>query len=103
MRVDCLGDRHGPGHGEQDVAVIIDADGDPDEWAGPFAPHLVFLPDRAEPAAFARKVASQDADPREAGVDGRLPVTLTDVDRPGGDPVRPPVGGTPAPAARTPA
>ncbi|MGW7327275.1 barstar family protein [Streptomyces sp. NPDC054840] len=131
--VDCLGDWHGPGHGKQDVAVIIDAadgllgadflgvfvsalargawranfmvdsDGDPDEWADPFALHFVFLLDRTEPAAFAREVVSQDEDLREAVVDGRLLVTLTGVDRPGGDPVWPPAGGSLQSAARTPA
>ncbi|MFG2974931.1 barstar family protein [Streptomyces sp. NPDC048331] len=131
--VDCLGDWHGPGHGKRDVAVIIDAaddllgadflgvfvstlargawranfmvdgDGDPDEWRDPFALHFVLLLDRAEPAAFARKVVSRDTDLREAVVDGRLLVTLTDVDRPGGDPVWPPVDGPRAPVARRPA
>ncbi|MFE2171173.1 barstar family protein [Streptomyces sp. NPDC059447] len=123
--VDCLGDWHGPGHGKQDVAVIIDsadgllgadflgvfvstlargawranfmvdADGEPDEWADPFALHFVFLLDRTEPAAFAGEVVAWDADLREAVVDGRLLVTLTDVDWPGGDPVWPPAGHAP--------
>ncbi|MEY2231273.1 MULTISPECIES: hypothetical protein [Streptomyces] len=73
--VDRLGDRHGPGHGEQDVAVIPDAG----------------------------EIVSRDGDLRGAVVDGRPLATLTNDDRPGGDPVCPPVGGPRAPAARTPA
>ncbi|MFE3761830.1 barstar family protein [Streptomyces sp. NPDC059104] len=121
--VDCLGDWHGPGHGKQDVAVLIDgadallgaeflgvfvwalaagawranfmvdADGDPyeEKYGTPFALHFVFLLDRTPPEAFAGAVAAADPDLAVAVVDGRLVVTLTDAEWPGGDPVWPPV------------
>ncbi|MFF9343808.1 MULTISPECIES: barstar family protein [unclassified Streptomyces] len=112
--VDCLQDWHGPGHGNQDLAILIehaddlleadflgllvsvlaqaawhsnlrlDADGEPDEWRRRTAQHFVFLLDRTAPAAFAEK-AARGADVAVALSDGRLLVTLTDAGRPGGD------------------
>ncbi|MEU9198358.1 barstar family protein [Streptomyces hundungensis] len=117
--VDCLGDWHGPGHGEQDVAVLIDsadsllnaeflgvlvwtlcagawranfmvdADGDPNDGTA-FALHFVFLLDDTPPAAFA-EAAATDEDVAAAVVDGRLVLTLTAEDTWGGDAVWPPV------------
>ncbi|MCX4720911.1 barstar family protein [Streptomyces virginiae] len=116
--VDCLGDWHGPGHGEQDVAVLIDGadtlldveflgvlvsvlcdgawranfmvdlDGEPHSYGSPFALHFVFLLDHVAPADFTEAAAS-DEDVSAAVVDGRLLLTLTAW---GGDPVWPPAG-----------
>ncbi|MFG3283259.1 barstar family protein [Streptomyces sp. NPDC048111] len=112
---DCLHDWHGPGHGNQDLAILIehaddllrtdflgvfvsvlaqaawhsnlrlDGDGELDEWRPRTAQHFVFLLDHAAPVAFAEKAA------RGVGVavalsDGRLLATLADTDWPGGDP-----------------
>ncbi|MFF8271712.1 barstar family protein [Streptomyces sp. NPDC016562] len=117
--VDCLQDWHGPGHGNQDLAILIehaddllnsdflglfvsvlaqaawnsnlrlDADGELDEWRPRTAQHFVFLLDHTAPAAFTEK-AARDMDVAVALADGRLLVTLTDVDWPGGDPASAP-------------
>ncbi|WP_326589432.1 barstar family protein [Streptomyces sp. NBC_01294] len=119
--VDCLGDWHGPGHGKQDIAVLIDgadpllgaeflgdlvwtlctgawranfmvdSDGEPHSYGSPFALHFVFLLDRVAPADFA-EAAVNDEDVAAAVVDGRLVLTLTAEDTWGGDPVWPPAG-----------
>lgn len=114
--VDCLHDWHGPGHGNQDLAILIehaddllksdflglfvsvlaqaawhsnlrlDADGELDEWRPRTAQHFVFLLDHTAPAAFTEKVA-RGVDVVVAFQDGRLLVTLTDTDwPPGGGP-----------------
>ncbi|MCZ0983028.1 barstar family protein [Streptomyces diastatochromogenes] len=118
-RVDCLHDWHGPGYGDQDLAILIehaddllesdflglfvsvlaqaarhanlrlDADGELDEWRQRIAQHFVFLLDRTAPAAFAEQ-AARGMDVAVALSDGRLLASLTDVDRPGGDPVSAP-------------
>ncbi|MFD0427399.1 barstar family protein [Streptomyces zhihengii] len=112
--VDCLHDWHGPGHGNQDLAILIehaddllnadflglfvsvlaqaawssnlrlDGDGVPDEWRQRIAQHFIFLLDHTAPVAFIEKVA-RGIDVAVALSDGRLLVTLTDVDWPGGD------------------
>ncbi|MFJ9342024.1 barstar family protein [Streptomyces sp. NPDC101733] len=117
--VDCLRDWHGPGHGNQDLAILIehadglltsdclglfvsvlaqaawnsnlrlDGDGEPDEWRQRTAQHFVFVLDHTAPVAFAEKVA-RGMDVAVALSDGRLLVTLTDVDWPGGDPASAP-------------
>ncbi|MFD3467982.1 barstar family protein [Streptomyces sp. NPDC058682] len=117
--VDCLHDWHGPGHGSQDLAILIehaddllksdflglfvsvlaqaawnsnlrlDADGELDEWRQCIAQHFVFLLDHTAPAAFTEK-AARGTDVAVALADGRLLVTLTDVDWPGGDPASAP-------------
>lgn len=113
--VDYLHDWHGPGHGDQDLAILIehaddllksdflglfvsvlaqaawnsnlrlDADGEPDERRQRTAQHFVFLLDHTAPAAFTEK-AARGMDVAVALADGRLLATLTDVDWPGGDP-----------------
>ncbi|WP_327180618.1 barstar family protein [Streptomyces sp. NBC_01334] len=85
--VDCLHDWHGPGHGNQDLAILIehaddllktdflglfvsvlaqaawnsnlrlDGDGELDEWRQRIAQHFVFLLDHTAPVAFTEKVA----------------------------------------------
>ncbi|SEG92233.1 Barstar (barnase inhibitor) [Actinacidiphila yanglinensis] len=117
--VDCLHDWHGPGHGDQDLAILIehaddlltsdflglfvsvlaqaawnsnlrlDADGEPHEGRQRFAQHFLFLLDRTAPVAFTEK-AARGRDVAVALSDGRLLVTLTDVDWPGGDPASAP-------------
>ncbi|MEU6213276.1 barstar family protein [Streptomyces sp. NPDC047023] len=117
--VDCLQDWHGPGHGKQDLAILIehadglleaeflglfvsvlaqaawnsnlrlDGDGELDEWRPRIAQHFVFLLDHTSPAAFAEK-AARGTDVAVALSDGRLLATLTDADRPGGDPASAP-------------
>ncbi|MGW4895659.1 barstar family protein [Kitasatospora sp. NPDC004240] len=117
--VDCLHDWHGPGHGEQDLAILIehaddllkadflgllvsdlaeaawhsnlrlDADGELSEWRRRIAQHFVLLLDHTAPAAFAEAVA-RGMDVAVALSDGRLLATLTDVDWPGGDPASTP-------------
>ncbi|MFE1829824.1 barstar family protein [Streptomyces yangpuensis] len=117
--VDCLHDWHGPGHGDQDLAILIehaddllaseflglfvsvlaqaawnsnlrlDGDGEPDEWRQRTAQHFVLLLDRTAPVAFTEK-AARGTDVAVALSDGRLLVTLTDADRPGGDPASAP-------------
>ncbi|MCX5589492.1 barstar family protein [Streptomyces erythrochromogenes] len=117
--VDCLHDWHGSGHGDQDLAILIDhaddllmsdflglfvsvlaqaawnsnlrldADGELDEWRRPVAQHFVFLLDHTAPVAFA-EAAARGMDVAVALSDGRLLVTLTDVDWPGGDPASAP-------------
>ncbi|MFE5678762.1 barstar family protein [Streptomyces erythrochromogenes] len=117
--VDCLHDWHGPGHGDQDLAILIDhaddlltsdflglfvsvlaqaawnsnlrldADGELDEWRRPMAQHFVFLLDHTAPVAFA-EAAARGMDVAVALSDGRLLVTLTDIDWPGGDPASAP-------------
>ncbi|MEV7419116.1 barstar family protein [Streptomyces sp. NPDC089919] len=117
--VDCLHDWHGPGHGAQDLAILIehadgllesdflglfvsvlaqaawtsnlrlDADGELDEWRRRLAQHFVLLLDRTAPAAFTEKTARGE-DLAVALAQGRLLVTLTDVDWPGGDPAAAP-------------
>ncbi|MGO4459904.1 barstar family protein [Streptomyces sp. M-16] len=113
--VDCLHDWHGPGHGNQDLAILIDhaddlrhadflglfvsvlaqaawnsnlrldGDGILDEWRQRFAQHFVFLLDHTAPAAFVEG-AARGMDVAVALSDGRLLATLTDIDWPGGDP-----------------
>jgi RNAse (barnase) inhibitor barstar len=117
--VDCLHDWHGPGHGNQDLAILIehaddllksdflglfvsvlaqaawnsnlrlDADGELDEWRQRTAQHFVFLLDHTEPVAFT-EAAARGMDVAVALSDGRLLATLTDVDWPGGDPASTP-------------
>ncbi|MER5757547.1 barstar family protein [Streptomyces sp. NPDC002088] len=117
--VDCLHDWHGPGHGNQDLAILIehaddllksdflglfvsvlaqaawnfnlrlDGDGELDEWRQRIAKHFVFLLDHTAPVAFTEK-AARGMDVAVALSDGRLLVTLTDVDWPGGDPASAP-------------
>ncbi|WP_371677677.1 hypothetical protein [Streptomyces sp. NBC_01276] len=72
----------------------VDTDGDPydEEYGTAFAPHFVFPLDRTPPGAFAAMAAAADPDLAVAVVDGRLIVTPTDAEWPGGDPVWPPVG-----------
>ncbi|WP_411153125.1 barstar family protein [Streptomyces sp. A30] len=107
--VDCLHDWHGPGHGNRDVAVLIDdaddllgaeflglfvsvlcqaawaanfqldADGIPYEDRPPFALHFVLLLDHTPPAAFAEETAS-GAGVEVALTDGRLTATFTGED-----------------------
>ncbi|MFD3676869.1 barstar family protein [Streptomyces sp. NPDC058613] len=117
--VDCLHDWHGPGHGKQDLAILIehaddllksdflglfvsvlvqaawnsnlrlDGDGELDEWRQCIAQHFVFLLDHTAPVAFTEKAAC-GMDVAVALSDGRLLATLTDVDWPGGDPASAP-------------
>ncbi|MGW7274473.1 barstar family protein [Streptomyces sp. NPDC054864] len=117
--VDCLQDWHGPGHGNQDLAILIehadhllksdflgpfvsvlaqaawnsnlrlDADGELDEWRQRIAQHFVFVLDRTAPVAFT-ETAARGMDVAVAFADGRLLVTLTDVDWPRGDPAAAP-------------
>ena len=117
--VDCLHDWHGPGHGNQDLAILIehaddllrsdflglfvsvlaqaawnsnlrlDGDGELDEWRPRMAQHFVFLLDHTAPVAFT-ETAARGADMAVALSNGRLLATLTDVDRPGGDPASAP-------------
>ncbi|MFF3981099.1 barstar family protein [Streptomyces sp. NPDC001828] len=117
--VDCLQDWHGPGQGNQDLAILIDhadnlleadflgmlvsvfvdaafksslrldADGDLDEWRQPIAQHFVLLLDHTAPAAFTETTA-RGMDVAVALSEGRLLATLTDW--PGSDP-----GSAPAP------
>ncbi|WP_052757801.1 barstar family protein [Streptomyces yangpuensis] len=117
--VDCLHDWHGPGHGNQDLAILIehaddllksdflglfvsvlaqaawnsnlrlDGDGELDEWWQRIAQHFVLLLDHTAPVAFTEK-AARDMDVAVALSDGRLLATLTDVDWPGGDPASAP-------------
>ncbi|MFC9817757.1 barstar family protein [Streptomyces virginiae] len=112
--VDYLQDWHGPGHGNQDLAILIehadgllesdflglfvsvlaqaawnsnlrlDGDGELDECRQRIAQHFVFLLDHTAPVAFAEK-AARGMDVAVALSDGRLLATLTDVDWPGGD------------------
>ncbi|MFC8953508.1 barstar family protein [Streptomyces sp. NPDC057101] len=117
--VDCLHDWHGPGHGDQDLAILIehaddlltsdflglfvsvlaqaawnsnlrlDGDGELGEWRQRTAQHFVFLLDHTAPVAFMER-AARGMDVAVALSDGRLLVTLTDVDWPGGDPASAP-------------
>ncbi|MER5813310.1 barstar family protein [Streptomyces sp. NPDC002033] len=113
--VDCLHDWHGPGQGNQDLAILIehaddllksdflglfvsvlaqaawnsnlrlDGDGEPDHWwRQHMAQHFVFLLDHTAPVAFTEK-AARGMDVAVALSNGRLLVTLTDIDWPGGD------------------
>ncbi|MFC8981116.1 barstar family protein [Streptomyces sp. NPDC057131] len=116
---DCLHDWHGPGHGDQDLAILIehadgllksdflglfvsvlaqaawnsnlrlDADGEPYEWRQRMAQHFVLLLDHTAPVAFTEK-AARGMDVAVALADGRLLATLTDVEWPGGDPASAP-------------
>ncbi|GAA4360811.1 hypothetical protein GCM10023088_00280 [Actinomadura verrucosospora] len=100
--VDCLHDWHGPGHGERDVAVLVDdadglagaeflgllvsvlcqaawkanlqldADGVPHEDRKPFALHFVLLLDHTPPAVLAEAAASD----RSALVPGSTGISL---------------------------
>ncbi|MEU9117199.1 barstar family protein [Streptomyces sp. NPDC048483] len=109
--VDCLHDWHGPGHGNQDLAILIDhaddlrqadflgllvsvlaqaawnfnlridADGNLDAWRQRIVQHFVFLLDHTAPAAFAEG-AARGTDVVVALSDGRLLATLTDIDWP---------------------
>ncbi|MEV4002393.1 barstar family protein [Actinomadura sp. NPDC049753] len=109
--VDCLHDWHGPGHGEQDVAILVDnadelsgaeflgllvsvlcqaawkanlqldADGVPHENGKPFALHFVLLLDRTPPAVFAEAAAS-GRDVEVTVEGGRLAATLAAEDDP---------------------
>ncbi|MFG3254771.1 barstar family protein [Streptomyces sp. NPDC048172] len=111
--VDCLQDWHGPGHGNQDLAILIDhadglceadflgvlvsvlaqaawhsnlrldADGNLDAWRPRVAQHFVLLLDRTAPAAFAEG-AARGMDVAVALADGRLLAGLTPVDWPPG-------------------
>ncbi|MEJ8640546.1 barstar family protein [Streptomyces sp. MS1.HAVA.3] len=95
--VDCLGDWHGPGHGKQDIAVLIDgadpllgaeflgdlvwtlcagawranfmvdADGEPHSYGSPFALHFVFLLDRVAPADFAEDAVKRNVKASRTG------------------------------------
>ncbi|MET7611019.1 barstar family protein [Streptomyces seoulensis] len=117
--VDRLHDWRGPGQGDQDLAILIehaddlldadflepfvsalaraarnsgsrlDGDGEPDQSRQRTAQHFVFLLDHTAPVAFMEKMA-RGVDVAVALSDGRLLVTLTDVDRPGGDPASDP-------------
>ncbi|MFJ6793801.1 barstar family protein [Streptomyces sp. NPDC091268] len=117
--VDCLHDWHGPGHGNQDLAIVIehaddllktdflgrfvsvlaqaarnsnlrlDGDGELDEWRRRTAQHFVFLLDHTAPGAFTEG-AARGMDVAVALSDGRLLATLTDVEWPGGDPASTP-------------
>lgn len=117
--MDCLQDRHGPGHDDQALAIPIDhaddlltadflgllvsvlaeaawnsslrldADGELDEWRPRMAQHFVFLPDHTAPVAFTEK-AARGTDVAVALSDGRLLATLTDADWPAGDPASAP-------------
>ncbi|MER7735534.1 barstar family protein [Streptomyces erythrochromogenes] len=117
--VDCLHDWHGPGHGNRDLAILIDhadglltsdflgllvsvlaqaawnsnlrldADGEPDTDWTRTTQHFVLLPDHTAPAAFA-EAAARGQDVAVALADGRLLATLTDTDWPGGDPASAP-------------
>ncbi|WP_367038430.1 hypothetical protein [Streptomyces sp. Je 1-332] len=110
---------HGPGHGNRDLAILVehadhllksdflgtfvsvlaqaawnsnlrlDADGELDESRRRMAQHFVFLLDHTAPAAFTEK-AARGTDVAVALADGRLLVTLTDVDWPRGDPASAP-------------
>lgn len=110
--VDCLRDWHGPGHGMQDVAILIedadalldaeflglfvsvlcqaawnanlrlDADGARNENWPPFALHFVLVLQDTSPAAFAQGAAT-GTDVVVARSDGRLTATLTDDEWPG--------------------
>lgn len=112
--VDCLHDWHGPGHGNQGLAILIehadgllesdflglfvsvlaqaawhsnlrlDADGELDEWRRRTVQHFVFLLDHTAPAACTEG-AARGMDVVVAVADGRLLATLTDNDWPGGD------------------
>lgn len=105
--VDCLQDWHGPGHGTQDLAILIDhadglleadflgmlvsafvdaafksnlrldADGELDEWRQRTAQHFVFLLDHTAPVAFT-ETAARGVDVAVALSEGRLLATLTD-------------------------
>lgn len=117
--VDCLHDWHGPGHGDQDLAILIDhadglrdvdflglfvsvlaqaawtsnlrldSDGILDEWRQRIAQHFVFLLDHTPPAAFLEG-AVRGKDVGVALSDGRLLATLTNADWPGADPASAP-------------
>ncbi|MFI6938524.1 barstar family protein [Streptomyces sp. NPDC050418] len=117
--VDCLQDWHGPGHGNQDLAILIeyadglldsdflglfvsvlaqaawnsnlrlDANGELDEGRPRMAQHFVFLLDHTTPVAFMDKTA-RGTDVAVALDGGRLLATLTDVDWPGGNPASAP-------------
>ncbi|MGW8356527.1 hypothetical protein [Streptomyces wedmorensis] len=67
----------------------LDGDGELDEGRQRIAQHFVFLLDHTAPVAFMEK-AARDMDVAVAFSDGRLLVTLTDVDRPSGDPASAP-------------
>lgn len=116
--VDCLHDWHGPGHGERDVAILIenadhllgaeflglfvsvlceaawkanlqlDADGVPHGDRQPFGLHFVLLLDHAPASAFAEAAAS-GTDVGATLLDDRLLVTLTGEDWPGTGPIAP--------------
>ncbi|WP_405789418.1 barstar family protein [Streptomyces sp. NBC_01367] len=111
--VDCLQDWHGPGHGNHDLAILIDhadglleadflgvlvsvfvdaafksnlrldADGELDEWRRRIAQHFVILLDHTAPAAFT-EAAARGRYVAVALSEGRLLATLTDW--PGSDP-----------------
>ncbi|MER5866631.1 barstar family protein [Kitasatospora sp. NPDC002040] len=102
--VDCLQDWHGPGHGTQDLAIVIehadglqhseflgllvsvltqaaeqsnlrlDGDGNLDEWQPRIAQHFVLLLNHTSPSAFTQAVAHR-ADVVVALADGRLLAT----------------------------
>ncbi|MFI6938596.1 barstar family protein [Streptomyces sp. NPDC050418] len=63
----------------------LDGDGNLDERRQRVAQHFVLVLDRTAPVAFAER-AARGMDVAVAHSDGRLLVTLTDVDWPGGDP-----------------
>ncbi|MDG4856855.1 barstar family protein [Streptomyces sp. T-3] len=124
--VDCLHDWHGPGHGRQDVAVLIDdadallgteflglfvsvlcqaawnanlrldADGIPHEDRPPFALHFVFMLGHTPAAAFT-EAASKGMDVGVLLIDGRLTATLTGDDWPGAGPITAFSGSPPRP------
>ncbi|MEV8531886.1 barstar family protein [Streptomyces sp. NPDC051211] len=113
--VGCLHDWHGPGQGNQGLAILIDhadglreadflgllvsalaqaawnsnlridGDGNLDEWRQRITQHFVFLLDHTAPATFAEG-AARGMDVAVALSEGRLLATLTDTDWPGGDP-----------------
>ncbi|MET9855705.1 hypothetical protein ABZY57_22515 [Streptomyces sp. NPDC006450] len=64
-------------------------DGERDEWRRRTARHFVFLLDHTAPVAFMEK-AARGTDVAVALSDGRLLVTLADVNWPGGDPASAP-------------
>ncbi len=114
--VDCLHDWHGPGHGAQDLAIVIDhadslqnaeflgllvsvlaqaawhsnlrldADGNLDEDWGPRIAQHFVLLLDDTSPAAFTAAASRGMDVAVALADGRLLATLTDDDWPGGDP-----------------
>ncbi|MFD3328700.1 barstar family protein [Streptomyces sp. NPDC058701] len=92
--VDCLHDWHGLGHVDQDPVILIEHADDllKSDFLGLFVSVLAQAAwnsklrlDHTAPAAFT-ETAARGMDVAVALADGRVLVTLTDVDWPGGDP-----------------